>query len=78
MSLACLTWPSLTELYYNQYEADDKSNNLLNLCGVEAQAPISLMHADFTSKQFAQRLEQSNYCMFNMCKKTWVVEFLTK
>jgi len=61
--------PSLPEMSYNEYDAADESNNLLDLGGAEGKPPISLKQTQFTLKQFANRMGQPNFSAFNKWKK---------
>jgi len=70
--------PPLPEISYNKYDADDESDDLLNLGGAEGKPPVSLKQTEFSLKQFAKRMGQANYSAFNKWKKVWVAGFLEK
>jgi hypothetical protein len=46
--------------------------------GAEGKAPISLKQTELSLKQFAKRMGQSNFSMFNKWKKVWVAGFVEK
>jgi hypothetical protein len=70
--------PSLTEISYDELDADAESDDSSDLGGAEGKAPISLKQTEFTLKQFAKRMGQSNFSAFNNWKKGWVAGFLEK
>jgi len=59
-------------------DADDESDDLLDLGGTEGKPPISLKQMEFSMKQLAKRLGQANYSVFNKWKKVSVAGFLEK
>jgi len=61
--------PPLLEMSYDQYNAADESDALLDLGGVEGKPPISLKKTEFSLKQYAKWMGQANYNAFNKCKK---------
>jgi len=61
---------------YNEYDADDESDDSSNLGGAEGKPPVSLKQPEFSLKQFAKRMGQANYSAFNKWKKVWVAGFL--
>jgi len=63
---------------YNEYDAADDSDDLLDSGGAEGKPPISLKQTKFTLKQFAKRMGQANYSAFNKWQKVWVAGFLEK
>jgi len=60
--------PQLQGMSYNEYDAADESDDLLDLGGVECKPPISLKQTQFSLKQFAKRMGQANYSAFNKWK----------
>ena len=77
-----VTWiadmPSLLETSCDDYDADSANDNLSDLGGAKGKPPVSLKQTEFSSKQFAKRMGQANYCVFNKWKKVWVAGFLKK
>ena len=61
---------------YNNYEADDESDDWSDLGGAEGKTPVSMKQIEFPLKQFANRIGQANYSAFNRWKKVWVAGFL--
>jgi len=70
--------PPFPEISYDEYDADDESDDSSNLGGAEGKPPVSLKHTEFSLKQVAKRMGQANYCAFNKWKKVWVAGFLEK
>ena len=70
--------PPLSEISYDQYDADDESDNSLDLGCAEGKPPISLKQTKFSLKQFAKRMGQANCSMLNKWRKGWGAEFLEK
>jgi hypothetical protein len=70
--------PPLTEISYDEFEADAECNDSSDLGRAEGKAPISLKHTEFSLKQFAKRMGQPNFSTFNKWKKVWVAGFLEK
>ena len=70
--------PPLPELSYNKYDADDESDDSLDLGGAEGKPPVSLKQTEFSLKQFGKRMGQVNYSAFNKWKKVWVAGVLEK
>jgi len=69
--------PLLAEISYDEYDADDASDDSSNLGGVEGQPPVSLKQTEFSFKQFAKRMGQANYGAFNKWKNVWVAASAT-
>jgi len=63
---------------YIEYDADDESDHLLDLGCAAGQQPMSLKQIEFSLKQFAKRMGQANYSVFNKWKKGWVAGWLEK
>jgi hypothetical protein len=63
---------------YDDYDADDESDDLSDKGGAEGKLLVSLMQTEIYSKQFAKKLGQANYCAFNKWKKGWVPGFLER
>jgi hypothetical protein len=57
--------PPLPDIAYDQYDAEYESDDSLDLGGAEGKAPISLKQPEVSLKQFAKRMGQSNFSMFN-------------
>jgi hypothetical protein len=70
--------PPLPEIPYDEYDADDESNDSSVLGGAVGEPPVSLKQNKFSLKQFAKRMGQANYSTFNKWKKGWVAGFLEK
>jgi len=51
---------SLPGMSYYNYDADDESDDSLDLGGAEGKPPLSLKQSEFTLKQFANRMWQAN------------------
>jgi hypothetical protein len=68
----------LPEISYDEYDADDVSDDSSDLGGAEGKPPVSLKQTEFSLKQFAKRMGQANYSAFNKWKKGWVAGFLEK
>jgi hypothetical protein len=50
----------------------------LDLGADEGKAPIRLKHTEFSLKQFAKKVGQPNFSVFNKWKKVWVAGSLEK
>ena len=61
---------------HDDYNADDESDDSLDLRGAEREPTVSLKQTKFSLKQFAKRIGQANYSAFNKWKKVWVAGFL--
>jgi len=70
--------PPLPEIFYDQYDAEYESDDSSDLGWAEGNAPISLKQMESFLKQFANRMGQPNFSMFNKWKKVWVAGFLEK
>jgi len=70
--------PQLPQISYNDYDADDGSDDLLNLGGAEGKPPVSLKQTKFSLKQFAKWMGQANYSAFINWIKVRVAGFLEK
>jgi len=70
--------PPLPEISYDEYDADDESDNSSDLGSAEGKPPVSLKQTEFSLKQFAKRMRQVNYTAFNKWKKGWMAGFLEK
>jgi hypothetical protein len=70
--------PRSPEILYDEYDADYERDDLLDLGGAEANAPIILKDMGFSLKQFAKRMGQPNFSAFNKWKKVWVAGWLKK
>ena len=70
--------PPLPGISYDQYNAEYESDDSLEMGGAEGKAPIRLKQTEFSLKQFANRMGQSNFSMFNKWKKVWVARLLEK
>ena len=68
----------MLEISYDNYDADDVSDDPSDLGGGEGNPPISLKQNEFSLKQFAKRMAQANFNEFNKWKKVWVAGFLAK
>jgi len=68
----------LPEISYDQYDADYESDDSSDLGGAEGKALISLKQTEFSLKQFAKRMGQPNFSIFNKWKKVWVDGILEK
>jgi len=66
----------LREIPYDDYDADDESDDSSDLGGAEGIPPVNLKQTEFSLKQFAKRMGQANYSVFNEWKKVWVAGFL--
>jgi hypothetical protein len=69
-------FPPLPEMSYDNYDADDASKDTLDLGGAEGKPPINLKQTEFSLKQFAKRMWQSNYNGCNKWMKVSVAGFL--
>jgi len=70
--------PILLEISNVEYDADDESDDSSDLDGAEGKPPVSLKQTEFSLKQFAKRMGQANYSVFNKWKKVWMAGFLEK
>jgi len=70
--------PPLPEISYDKYDADYESDDLSVLGGAEGKPPIRLKQTEFSMKQFAKKIGQQNFIMFNKWKKVWVAGFRVK
>jgi hypothetical protein len=68
----------LLENFYDEFDVDAEFDDLSDLGGVEVKAPISLKQTEFSLNQFANRMGQPNFSVFNKWKKVWVAGFLEK
>jgi hypothetical protein len=50
---------------YDEYDAAEESDNSSDLGSAEGKPPISLKQIEFSLKQFAKRIGQANYSVFN-------------
>jgi len=66
----------LSEISYDQYDAQYESDKSLDLGGAEGQAAIGLKQTESSLKQFAKRMRQPNFSTFNKWKKVWVAGYL--
>jgi hypothetical protein len=57
--------PSSPEISYNEYDADDVSNDSSDLGGAECKPPVGMQQTEFCLKQFANRMGQANNSAFN-------------
>jgi len=73
-----LDLPSLPDIAYDNCDADDESDDSLNLGGAEGKHTVSLMKTEFSLKQFAKCTGQANDRVFNKCITVWVAVFLEK
>jgi len=63
---------------YDEYYPAAESDDLSDLGSAEGKPPIILKQTEFSLKQFAKRMGQTNYSAFNKWQKLWVAEFLDK
>jgi len=70
--------PPLPVMSYNEYDAADESDDTSDSGGAEGKPSISLKQTEFSWQQFAKRMGQANYSVFNKWKKVWVAGFLEK
>jgi len=70
--------PPLPEISYDKFDADAESDDSSDVGGAEGKAAISLKQMEFSLKQFAKRMGQPNFSVFNKWKKVWVAGFLEK
>jgi len=63
---------------YDKFDSDAQSDDSSDLGGTEGKASISLNETEFSLKQFAKRMGQPNFSMFNNWKKVWVAGSLQK
>jgi hypothetical protein len=66
------------EIFCDNYNADNKSDVLLDFSGAEGKPAVSLKQTKFFLKQFAIRMGQANYNAFSKWKTVWVAGFLKK
>jgi hypothetical protein len=66
--------PPLPEICYDEYDADDKSDDLSDLGSAEGKPPNSLKQTQFSLKQFATRTGQADNSEYNKRKKGWVAD----
>ena len=57
--------PSLQDIFYHDYDADDECDESLELGDSEGKSPFSLNQTEFSLKQFAKWMGQANYSVFN-------------
>ena len=57
--------PPLPEISYNNYDADDESDILLDFSSAERKPPVSQKQTEFSLKQFAKRIGEANNSAFN-------------
>ena len=65
-------------MFYDDYDADDESDDSSDLNSAEGKLPVSLKPTEFSLKQSANRMEQANYSGFNKWKKVWVADFFQR
>ena len=70
--------PPLPEISYDEFDADYESDDSSDLGGADGKAPISMKQTEFSFKQFAKRMGQPNFSLFNQWKKLWVAGFLER
>jgi len=70
--------PPFPEISYDEYDADDQCNRLLDLGSVDGKSPISLTKTQISLQEFAKRMGQANYSPFNQWQKVWVAGSLEK
>lgn len=68
----------LPEISYDDYGADDESDDLVDLCGAEDKPPVSLEQTEFSLKQSAKRIGQANYCTVDMWNRVGVAGILER
>jgi hypothetical protein len=68
----------LTDISYDEFDAETESDDSSDLGRAKGKAPISLKQSEFSLKQFATRMGQPNLSLFNRWKKVWVAGFLEK
>jgi hypothetical protein len=61
--------PPLLDISSDESDADNESDDSLDLGVAEGKPPVSLKQTEFSLKQFAQRMGQANYSAFNKWKK---------
>jgi hypothetical protein len=49
--------PPLREISYEEYDADDQSDDSSDLGGAEGKPPVSLKQTEFSLKHSAKRIE---------------------
>jgi hypothetical protein len=59
----------LPEILYDDYNADDESDDSFDSGGAEGKPPVSLRQTAFSLMQFPKRMAQANYSAFNNWKK---------
>jgi hypothetical protein len=62
-------FPPLPGMSYDEYDAADECDNVSDLGGAEGNPPLSLKQTEFSLKQFAKRMGQPNFSVFNKWKK---------
>jgi hypothetical protein len=68
----------LPEISYDEYDADNQSDDSSDMGGTDGKPPLSLKHTEFSLKQFTIRMGQANDSAFNKWKKELVAGFLEK
>jgi len=68
----------IPDICYDNYDADDESDDSLDFGGAEGKPLVSLKQTEFSLKQFAKRMRQANHSAYNNWKKVWVAGFLEK
>ena len=61
--------PSLLEIFYDEYDAANESEDSSHLGGAEGKPSISLKPTESSLKQFAKRTGQAKYSAFNKWNK---------
>jgi len=62
----------------DEFDTDYESDDLSNLGGAEVKALISLKQMQLSLRQFAKRMGQPNFTMFDKWKNIWVAGHLEK
>jgi hypothetical protein len=57
--------PPLSEISYDEFDGDAESDDSSDLAGGEGKAPTTVQQTDFSLKQFAKRMGQRNFSVFN-------------
>ena len=70
--------PSLQQIWINEYEAADESDNSLALGSGEGQPLVSPMQTEFSLTRLVKWMGRANNCVVNKWKKGWVAGFLQK
>jgi len=68
----------LSEILYDEFDADHDRDYSSDLGGAVVKAPISLKQTQYSLKQYAKRMGQPNCSIFNNWKKVWVARFQQK